>query len=206
MVDKLINEFDKIIKNLFSEPKSSRAHPDDNIPENELSHAEKKKIIALMRVNHCGEVCAQGLYHGQALTSGDKLNKEAFEVAANEEIEHLAWTLNRINVLGGKTSILNPLFYMGSLAIGVMAGMIGDKWSFAFLYETERQVEKHLEEHLSKLPKEDYKSIAILEQMKIDEKAHAEMAYKQSTVELPNMIKTLMKLSSKIMTKITYHI
>lgn len=206
MLDIVIMEFDKIIKNLFSEPKSSRAYPDNNIPENELSNRDKKKTIALMRVNHCGEICAQGLYQGQALTSLDKLNKEAFEVAANEEIEHLAWTLSRINALGGKTSILNPLFYLGSLTIGFVAGIIGDKWSFAFLNETERQVEKHLEGHLAKLPRKDFKSIAILEQMIIDEKSHAEMAYNQSSVELPNGIKTLMKLSSKIMTKITYHI
>lgn len=206
MRDRLIIEFDKMVKNLFNLPESSRDYPDANIPESELSEENKKMVIALMRVNHCGEVCAQGLYQGQALTSRNELNKEIFEAAAEEEEDHLAWTANRINTLGGKVSIFNPLFYLGSLTIGVVAGLIGDKWNLAFLHETECQVEQHLEGHLAKIPNEDLKSLAILEQMKIDERAHAQMAHNQGAAELPFFIKSLMKFSSKIMTKITYHI
>jgi len=206
MLDKAIVEFDKVLKNLFHKPVSKRAHPDESIEDGEYTKEERRHIIGLMRINHCGEVCAQGLYQGQALTTRDKTNQEAFNHAAEEETEHLAWTEHRIHELGGKTSMLNPLFYAGSLAIGVTAGILGDKWNLGFLEETEKQVESHLTEHLDKLPLHDNKSRAILTQMREDEIKHAHMAHDNGAAELPAPVKAIMKLSSKIMTKTTYHI
>ncbi len=206
MLDQAILEFDKILKNLFHKPVSTRPHPDANINDGEFTESERKHIIGLMRINHCGEICAQGLYQGQAITARDKTNKDAFAHAAHEEIEHLAWTEERIHELGGKTSLLNPLFYAGSLAMGITAGLFGDKWNLGFLEETEKQVEGHLEEHLGKLPPHDNKSRAILEQMKEDEIKHAHMAHDFGAAQLPAPIKAMMGLTSKLMTKTVYHI
>jgi ubiquinone biosynthesis monooxygenase Coq7 len=206
MLDRAIIEFDRILKNLFHKPVSTRLHPDQTIAEGEFTAHERKHIIGLMRVNHCGEVCAQGLYQGQALSARDKSNQAALKHAADEETEHLAWTEARITQLGGHTSYLNSLFYLGSLALGVSAGLIGDKWNLAFLKETEQQVEKHLTEHLDQLPAHDNKSRAILEQMREDEIKHAEMAVEFGAAELPKVVKQLMRLSSKIMTTTTYYI
>ncbi len=205
-MDKLIIEFDKIVRNLFTKPISIRKHPDAQIDDVKLSDAEKKHVIGLMRVNYCGEVCAQALYQGHALTSRDQKHKEIFEEAANEETEHLAWTRHRIEELGGKVSFFNPLFYAGSLAIAITAGIFGDKWNLGFLEETEHQVEKHLANHLDKLPKSDFKSHAILSQMREDEIEHANKAHNQGAANLPTPIKMLMALSSKCMTKLTYYI
>jgi ubiquinone biosynthesis monooxygenase Coq7 len=206
MLDKFILQLDKIINNLANEPVSIRPHPDKEIEEAKLSQYEKRQVIGLMRVNHCGEICAQALYQGQAITARNKSNQVAFHQAAEEEIEHLAWTNKRLEQLGGKPSKLNPLFYFSSLGIGVLAGIIGDKWNLAFLKETELQVEQHLTTHLAKLPTHDKKSIAIIKQMKIDENNHAQMAIKNGAAELPQAVKKLMQLSSKIMTRTTYHI
>ncbi|MCX8514519.1 MAG: 2-polyprenyl-3-methyl-6-methoxy-1,4-benzoquinone monooxygenase [Burkholderiales bacterium] len=206
MLDKIILELDKIINNLSNHPVSTRPHPDEKIEDAILSQHEKRQIIGLMRVNHCGEICAQALYQGQAITAKDKSNQIAFHQAAEEEIEHLAWTSKRLEQLGGKPSKLNPLFYFSSLGIGVLAGLIGDKWNLAFLKETELQVEQHLAQHLEKLPDHDKKSIAIIKQMKIDENKHAQMAEKNGAAELPQAIKKMMQFSSKIMTRTTYHI
>ena len=206
MFDNLIIQADKILKNLFHKPVSIRPHPDETIAECEFTEEEQKHIIGLMRINHCGEICAQGLYQGQAITARDKTHKDAFEHAAYEEVEHLAWTEQRIHELGGRTSLLNPLFYAGSLAIGITAGIFGDKWNLGFLEETEKQVGNHLADHLTKLPKHDNKSRAILQQMYDDEARHAHMAHEYGAAELPTGIKKLMKLSSVVMTKSTYRI
>ncbi|MDD3266487.1 MAG: 2-polyprenyl-3-methyl-6-methoxy-1,4-benzoquinone monooxygenase [Burkholderiales bacterium] len=206
MLDRAIVEFDKIVKNLFHKPISKRNHPDEFIVEADLSEAEKAHIIGLMRVNHCGEICAQALYQGQALTARDQAHREAFDHAAYEEIEHLAWTEHRIKELGGKTSVLNPLFYAGSLAIGIGAGVLGDKWSLGFLEETEKQVESHLTEHLDKIPEHDNKSRAVLEQMREDEIRHAHMAHDSGAADLPAPIKNIMKITSKVMTSLSYKI
>lgn len=206
MLDKLIIEFDKVIKVLTTKPTSIREHPDNGLEELELTDKERQHSLGLMRVNHTGEICAQGLYQGQALTSRDKTNREAFEHAAYEEIEHLAWTEGRVQELGGKTSILNPLFYFGSLAIGISAGIVGDKWNLGFLEETERQVENHLTQHMNELPKNDVRSLAIVKQMKIDEAKHKEMAHDYGAAELPVLIRNLMLLSSKVMTFTTYRV
>jgi ubiquinone biosynthesis monooxygenase Coq7 len=159
-----------------------------------------------MRINHCGEICAQALYQGQALTSRSDATKMALQKAADEETEHLAWTKSRINELGGKTSLLNPLFYCGSLALGITAGLFGDKWSLGFLEETEKQVEVHLDSHINAIHPKDEKTKAILKQMKIDENSHAQMAHKEGAATLPTSIKSVMGMFSKIMTKATYYI
>jgi ubiquinone biosynthesis monooxygenase Coq7 len=159
-----------------------------------------------MRVNHCGEVCAQALYQGQALTSRDPAVRDALRIAAEEETEHLAWTESRIAELGGRKSLLNPLWYLGSLSMGVAAGALGDKWNLGFLAETERQVEAHLDGHLSSLPEQDVKSRAIVDQMRLDEIRHAEMALAHGAAELPRPIKLVMKYAAKIMTSAAYRL
>jgi len=206
MLDKIIIEVDKIVKTLFTPAISKRAHPDSDVEEGQLSVAEKKHVLGLMRVNHCGEICAQGLYQGQALTARDKSNQESFQHAAFEEIEHLAWTEHRIHELGGRASLLNPLFYVGSLAMGISAGVVGDRWNLGFLAETEHQVGAHLASHLEQLPKADNKSRAILQQMKEDEAHHEDMANNYGAADLPPPVKKIMELTSKVMTKVTYYI
>jgi ubiquinone biosynthesis monooxygenase Coq7 len=206
ILDKFIVEVDRVAKTLFTPAISRREHPDNHLDDTNLSVAQKKHVVGLMRVNHCGEICAQGLYQGQALTARDKSNQESFNNAAFEEIEHLAWTQHRINELGGRTSILNPLFYVGSLAMGIGAGLIGDKWNLGFLAETEKQVGAHLDTHLQQLPSQDKKSQAILEQMKEDEAHHEEMAHNYGAADLPFPLKKLMALTSMAMTKTAYYI
>jgi ubiquinone biosynthesis monooxygenase Coq7 len=206
MLDKIIIEVDKIVKTLFTPAVSNRPHPDALIEDGVLSVAEKKHVLGLMRVNHCGEICAQGLYQGQALTARDKSNQTSFQHAAFEEIEHLAWTEHRIHELGGHTSLLNPLFYAGSLAMGIAAGVVGDKWNLGFLAETEHQVGAHLASHLEQLPEADNKSRAILQQMKEDEAHHEDMANNYGAADLPSPIKKIMTLTSKVMTTLTYYV
>ncbi|KLT72442.1 2-octaprenyl-3-methyl-6-methoxy-1,4-benzoquinol hydroxylase [Neisseria arctica] len=206
MADKLIPHIDTVLRTLFAPATTSRPYPDAGLEEGELSEAEKRHALGLMRVNHVGEVCAQALYQGQALTARDKTNREALQHAAYEEVEHLAWTEKRVKELGGRTSLLNPLWYAGSLAIGVGAGLLGDKWNLGFLEETENQVTAHLEEHLQGLPEQDVKSRAIVAQMRLDEMQHAEMANHFGAAPLPLPVKEMMKLTSKIMTTISYRI
>lgn len=206
MLDKIIIEIDKIVKTLTLEQHSTRLHPDHMLEESALSDADKKHSCGLMRVNHSGEICAQALYQGQALTSRDKSSAKIFQDAAFEETEHLAWTATRVHELGGKTSLLNPLFYMSSLALGISAGLLGDKWNLSFLEETEKQVERHLEEHLNILPLEDQKSRAVVSQMKIDETKHARMAHDLGAEAMPRPLQKLMSAAAKIMTKSAYYI
>ncbi len=175
-LDSVILEFDKGLRTLFSQAYSVRPHPDSGIVESDLSDSEKSRAAALMRVNHCGEICAQALYQGQALTARDPHVQQKLAEAAQEETEHLAWTAQRVHELGGHISVLNPIWYTSSLAIGAFAGLLGDKWNLGFLAETERQVGTHLQSHLSKLPEQDAKSRAVVQQMYLDETQHAEMA------------------------------
>lgn len=205
-VDGLILEFDKGLRALFSQAHSVRAHPDAHIEEADLSDADKNKVIALMRVNHCGEICAQALYQGQALTARDPQVQKKLGEAAQEETEHLAWTAQRVNELGGHVSFLNPFWYTSSLAIGAIAGVLGDKWNLGFLAETERQVGLHLQSHLYKLPEVDNKSRAIVQQMYIDETQHAEMAVDLGAAELPLPIRFAMRFTGKVMTRTAYWI
>jgi len=185
---------------------SLRSVPGENLPNLELSAAEKRHAAALMRVNHSGEVCAQALYQGQALTARDDTVRKTLERAAAEETEHLAWTAQRIDELGGRVSVLNPFFYTGSFAIGALSGLLGDKWNMGFLAETERQVEGHLDGHLEQLPAQDEKSRAIVAQMKEDEARHANTALARGAAELPGPVKQAMRISSRLMTVLTYRI
>jgi ubiquinone biosynthesis monooxygenase Coq7 len=206
MLDSLIVEFDKALRAVFASAPTKRPMPGEDLPETQLSDTEKRHAAGLMRVNHCGEICAQALYQGQALTSRDPAVKQALELAAWEETEHLNWTARRIEELGGHTSLLNPLWYAGSLAIGVVAGKFGDKWNLGFLAETERQVEGHLDSHLALLPEHDQRSREVLEQMKQDEIKHAAMAVDNGAAELPLPVRQAMKLSSKLMTTAAYYV
>lgn len=207
-VDALISEFDKALRTVFAPAPMSatRPAPGADQPEAVLDAAERARAAALMRVNHCGEICAQALYQGQALTSHDDAIKRALEQAGREETEHLAWTERRINELGGRKSLLNPLWFGGALAIGVLAGKCGDAWNLGFLAETERQVEAHLESHKARLPAEDRRSWEILEQMRVDEVSHAETAVRLGARELPAPVRQGMRLASRVMTKTAYYI
>jgi len=204
IVDRLIIEFDKALRTVFAAAPTRRPMPGADVPEAPLDDAERRHAAALMRVNHCGEICAQALYQGQALTSLDTEIRRSLEQAAWEETEHLNWTETRITELGGRKSLLNPLWYSGSLTLGVIAGMFGDRWNLGFLAETERQVESHLEDHMERLPAQDRRSWEILEQMKVDEIRHADTAVRLGASELPGPVKQAMRLSSKLMTKTAY--
>lgn len=205
-IDRLIIVFDKGLRTLFAPAQSARPVPGDELPDAEMPASQRELAASLMRVNHSGEICAQALYQGQALTARDSQAKEALERASQEETEHLAWTERRIEELGGRKSLLNPLLYAGSFAIGAAAGLLGDKWNLGFLAETEHQVVKHLEGHLQRLPQEDQKSRAILEQMKDDEARHATSALQHGAAGLPLPAKLAMRLSSKVMTKTAFWI
>jgi len=204
-IDKIISEFDTGLRTLLAKPHSQRVHPDAGVAEVALSDAEKKHVSALMRINHTGEVCAQALYSGQALTARDAATSKTMQQAAREETEHLAWCETRIHQLGGRTSVLNPLFYAGSFAIGAIAGALGDKWSLGFLEETEKQVGAHLASHLDQLPEADEKSRKIIKQMQVDEAKHANDAKQHGAADLPLPVKFCMKQMSKLMTTSTYH-
>jgi 3-demethoxyubiquinol 3-hydroxylase len=206
VIDPLIVAFDKALRTLFAPAPTARAVPGAAEPEADLSQAERAHAAALMRVNHCGEICAQALYQGQALTSGDPAIRAALEQAAREETEHLAWTERRIAELGGRKSLLNPLWYGGSLALGVLAGKFGDAWNLGFLAETERQVESHLESHKARLPQKDRRSWEILEQMRVDEASHAQTAQRLGAKELPAPVKLAMLLASKLMKGAAYRL
>ena len=203
-LDEIIICFDKALRTLTVPAHSARAHPDENLQEGELSEIETRLSAALMRVNHSGEICAQALYEGQALTARDGSVQHALQNAASEETEHLAWTEHRIEELGGRKSLLNPLWYGSSFALGALAGLLGDKWNLGFLAETEHQVERHLEQHLQRLPQQDLKSRAILEQMKSDEANHATTAISHGAAELPPPVQLAMRLASKVMTKTAF--
>ena len=205
-IDRLIIGFDRALRTLCGPAVSLRPVPGGNLPNPELSAAEKRHAAALMRVNHSGEVCAQALYQGQALTARDVAARTTLEHAAAEETEHLAWTAQRIDELGGRVSVLNPFFYAGSFAIGAISGMLGDKWNMGFLAETERQVEGHLDGHLEQLPVQDEKSRAIVAQMKEDEARHANTALAHGAAELPEPVKGAMRISSRLMTVSTYRL
>ena len=206
VVDGLIAEFDKAMRAIFAPGRSIRPVPGSDLPEAELAESERQHVAALMRVNHCGEICAQALYQGQALASQDPAISNALRQAAQEEGEHLAWTERRLRELGGRKSLLNPLWYAGSLAIGVLAGKLGDAWNLGFLAETERQVGAHLDDHLKRLPEYDRKSWAVIEQMKLDEIGHGHTAERLGACELPGAVRLGMRLASGVMTRTSYRI
>lgn len=206
-LDNLMMQLDTGLRTLLGKPSiTERPNPEDSVEEGELSAAEKDLAGRLMRINHSGEVAAQGLYQGQALTAKLPDVREKMERAAAEENDHLDWCEQRIHELGTHTSYLNPLWYFGSVAIGATAGFAGDKWSLGFVAETEHQVVRHLDSHLTQISENDHKSRAILEQMKEDEGHHATVALNAGGADLPAPIKTFMSLTSKIMTKTVYRL
>ena len=202
--DSLIIEFDKSLRTLFSEARSTRPFPDAGLPDTTLDENEKKHAAALMRINHSGEICAQALYQGQALTARDPAVQQDLQLAANEETEHLAWTSRRVRELGSHLSVFNPIWYGSSLVVGALAGLLGDKWNLGFMAETERQVGAHLQSHLEKLPERDIKSRAVIWQMLTDEARHRDIAVQLGGAELPLPIKVAMQMSARVMTQTAY--
>ncbi|MCG3202206.1 MAG: 2-nonaprenyl-3-methyl-6-methoxy-1,4-benzoquinol hydroxylase [Gammaproteobacteria bacterium] len=206
-MDRLLMAIDDGVRTVFGRPPSTgRAAPDTGIAGAPLSDADRRVAEGLMRVNHTGEICAQALYSAQALTARNPEVRKRMQRAAAEENDHLIWCESRVHELGGHLSYLNPLWYAGSFAIGALAGLAGDRWNLGFVVETERQVEGHLDEHLQRLPEMDAKSRAIVEQMRIDEANHAEMAQRAGAADLPAPVKRLMKLQSRLMTTLAYWI
>jgi ubiquinone biosynthesis monooxygenase Coq7 len=205
-IDSLILNFDRALRTLCARAASVRPLPGGDLEETRLDEHDKRDAAALMRVNHAGEICAQALYHGQAMTARNREVRQALEHAAAQETEHLAWTEQRIDELGGRVSMLNPLLYAGSFAIGAVSGLLGDKWNLGFLAETEKQVEGHLDDHLGRLPEDDHKSRAIVAQMKEDEAEHARTALDHGGAELPLPARQAMRAASRLMTNSTYWI
>ncbi|MBX9676593.1 MAG: 2-polyprenyl-3-methyl-6-methoxy-1,4-benzoquinone monooxygenase [Methylotenera sp.] len=205
-IDKLITTFDTGLRTVFAQANASRQRPDAQIEESTLTETEKNQAAALMRINHVGEVCAQALYSGQALSSRNPQIVQSLQKAANEETDHLAWCEARINELGGRKSWLNPVWYAGSFALGAAAGALDDKWNLGFLAETEHQVSNHLQSHLTKLSDSDTKTRAIIGQMQQDEAEHALEAKELGASDLPQLVKAGMKLASKIMTSTAYYV
>jgi ubiquinone biosynthesis monooxygenase Coq7 len=205
-VDRLIVEFDRALRAVAGVVQASRASPAEGIPETSIDEHQRAHAAALMRVNHVGEVCAQALYQGQALTARDPMARQVLEKAAREEEDHLAWSAERIRELGGRPSLLNPLWYAGSFALGALAGALGDKWNLAFLAETERQVEEHLGGHLEALPQDDRRTRAVVETMRADEARHRASALELGAAELPAPVKRAMRLASKVMTTVAYRV
>jgi ubiquinone biosynthesis monooxygenase Coq7 len=206
-VDRLLMQLDLGLRTLLGNPTpTGRADPAAAQPKAELTAAERREAARLMRVNHCGEVCAQALYQGQALTARTQDVQRTMQQAAAEENDHLVWCEHRVDELGGHTTYLTPFFYIGSLTLGATAGLAGDRWSLGFLAETERQVTAHLAGHLARLPAADAKSRAVVRQMKEDESAHAATALDAGGAALPFPVPPLMRLASKVMTGTTYWI
>lgn len=204
--DAWVLAFDRALRTVLLPAPTSRAMPGEELAEPVLDDAERHHAAALMRIDHVGEVCAQGLYQGQAITCRNPATRKALEQAAWEETEHLNWTERRITELGGRKSQLNPLWYLGSLTVGVVAGKLGDDWNLGFLAETERQVEAHLHGHLASLPAADQRSRAVVEAMKSDEIRHADTAVRLGARELPTPARLAMTAMSKVMTSTAYYI
>lgn len=208
LIDRFIKQLDSSLRTIFppSQRISARTSPAIGQPEPKLSMSERKHIAGLMRVNHSGEVCAQALYQGQALTANLEQVRLQMNAAANDEIDHLAWCEQRLNELGSMPSVLNLFWYSGSLLLGALAGLAGDKISLGFVAETERQVTAHLQKHLAQVATKDQKSYTILQQMAEDESKHAAEAMEAGGIKLPQPIKLLMSIISKIMTKSSYYL
>ena len=206
-IDKMVMLLDQSLRAVHSPHQgTARGNPADQHDEAALGESDRRRVIGLMRVNHAGEIAAQALYNGQALTARDEVVRQRMEASAVEETDHLAWCKMRVNELGGHTSYLGPFWYWGSFAIGAAAGLVGDKWSLGFVKETEDQVGAHLEEHLARLPENDVKSRAIITQMAADEAHHGQKAVDLGAASLPAPVRGLMKLTSKIMTTLSYRI
>ena len=204
-IDRLILNADNAMRTLFGRPRvTERPNPAAQLDDVELGEQERRQVARLMRIYHTGEVCAQALYQGQALTARLPETRQRLERSAQEENDHLAWCASRLADLGDRKSLLNPLFYAGSFAIGALAGLAGDRWSLGFVVETERQVEDHLDGHLTQIPERDERTRAILEQMKADEVHHAQVAKVAGGADLPGPVRGAMRLTSRVMTGAVY--
>jgi ubiquinone biosynthesis monooxygenase Coq7 len=206
MMDALLTTADAALRTLFATPRAANACPTIAGEPTELSLSEKAHAASLMRVNHVGEVCAQALYTAQAFATKNETLKAQFTKASIEETDHLAWTKSRMDELGGRPSLLNPLWYAGAFAMGLVAGRLGDRVSLGFVVETEKQVEAHLQSHLTLLPESDHASRAIVVQMRDDEARHALDAQQAGAVDLPLPVKELMRAAAKVMTTVAYKI
>jgi len=200
MLDSWILEFDRALRTLFAPAPTMRPMPGGLAPGLPLDDPQRRQSAALMRVNHAGEVCAQALYRGQALTCRNPDLRRALRQAAWEETEHLNWTERCLGMLGGRKSVLNPVWYSGAFVLGAVAGRVGDGWNLGFLAETERQVAAHLDRHLARLPASDHCSRSVLVQMKADEIRHTETAVRLGARSLPAFVRTTMAVASKLMT------
>lgn len=207
LIDRFIIETDKALTTVIGKPETTaRPIPGSDLTEHELTAQEQRLSVRLMRINQAGEVSAQALYQGQALTATLPMVRAAMEQAALEENDHLVWCQQRLDYLGGHTSVLNHLWYTGSFIMGAVAGKIGDQWSLGFVAETEKQVVRHLDEHLAVISVRDEKSRAILEQMRVDELHHGTLAVNAGGATLSKPVKHMMRLMSKVMTKTSYWI
>ena len=205
-LDYALNAADGALRTLFAKPHASRTCPTVAAQATQLSTEDKALSGALMRVNHVGEVCAQALYAAQALGTRDPMLRKHFLDASREEGDHLAWTKDRLDELGARPSLLNPLWYAGAFGLGLIASRLGDRLSLGFVVETERQVESHLESHLEHLPADDHESRAIVAQMKDDEAHHARAAEHAGAAQLPMPIRLLMRSAAKVMTTVAHRI
>jgi ubiquinone biosynthesis monooxygenase Coq7 len=205
-MDRFIGALDSALRTLFATPRATRPCPVVPADDTHLGAQERSHAAALMRVNHVGEVCAQALYTAQAMSTADPALKARMEQAAREETDHLAWTKARLDELGARPSLLNPLWYAGAFGLGLVAGRFGDPVSQGFVIETERQVEAHLQSHLERLPPGDHASRAIVAQMKDDERAHAEAAQRAGGIELPPPVKFAMRAAAKVMTTTAHYL
>lgn len=207
LIDRFIIEFDTALRSVVGGAHAHRLTPGSDAQLTGLLNAKEREHAAgLMRVNHVGEVCAQALYQSQKLVARNPEIQQMLQHSGQEEMDHLAWCETRLQELGSHTSYLNPIWYAGSFAIGLVAGLAGDKWSLGFVAETEKQVENHLESHLEKLPAEDQRSRAIVDQMRVDEIEHGQAAISAGGAVLPEPIKKLMQAMSKVMTTTAYKI
>jgi len=205
-IDRAIVELDRALRTMAGVHAARRASPADTVPEADLDAGKREHAAALMRVNHVGEVCAQALYQGQSLTARNDSVRASLEQAAQEEEDHLAWSADRIRELGGRASLLNPLWYAGSLAMGMVAGALGDRWNLAFLAETEHQVEEHLGGHLERLAPEDARTRAVVEAMRADEARHRQTALALGAAVLPQPVKVAMRAVAKVMTTVAFRV
>lgn len=205
-LDRCIVEFDKGLRVVLGEPAGRRQSPADALEEKELDEKLRRDAAALMRVNHCGEVCAQALYQGQALASNSEDIKATLANAAREEADHLAWSAQRVRELGGHLSLLNPLWYAGSLAFGYATGRLGDRWNLGFLAETERQVEQHLQRHIERLVGFDQKTVCVIETMQREEAGHRRTAEALGARALPEPVSRGMRAAARVMTTLSYWI
>lgn len=203
-LDSFLAAADRALRAVLAPAQGARPTPE--APETDLSEAERQEAARLMRVNHAGEVAAQALYHGGALFARDTRTREMLQRAAREEADHLAWCGSRLTELGSRPSLLNPLWYAGSFAIGALAGLAGDRASLGFVAETERQVESHLDDHLARLPPGDGRSRAILEAMRADEIGHGSTARAAGGVELPSPVREIMRRTARVMTRTAYRL